>query len=62
VVENQPDNLEWATIVKPIQAWWFSQWLATLALIVWKWSGGWPIQTFFSNQFLQRFDFAFCVL
>ncbi|MFC1941399.1 hypothetical protein ACFLWL_03245 [Chloroflexota bacterium] len=40
VVENQPVSLEWATIVKPIQAWWFSQWLATLALIVGKWLFG----------------------
>ena len=34
VVENQPFSLGWSTNIKPIQAWWFDQWLAILGLMV----------------------------
>ena len=34
VVENQPFSLAWLTISKPIQAWWFDQWLATVVSMV----------------------------
>ncbi len=40
VVENQPFSLDWLTSIKPIQARWFDQWVATLALMVGKWSRG----------------------
>jgi hypothetical protein len=40
VVENQPFSLNWLTNIRPIQASWLDQWLATLASLVGK-EGKW---------------------